>query len=50
MNWNYNRKKERHKSMSEKRLLSALSESESVESKISFDDERLKKVREDLMS
>ena len=36
--------------MSEKRLLSALSESESVEGKIDFDDERLKKVREDLMS
>ena len=33
--------------MSEERLLSALSELESVESKNSFDDERLKKIRKD---
>ena len=33
--------------MSKERLLSTLSESESVESKNSFDDERLKKIRED---
>ena len=36
-----------YKSMSEERLLSALSDLESVESKISFDDERLKKIRKD---
>ena len=33
--------------MSKERLLSTLSESESVESKNSFDDERFKKIRED---
>ena len=42
----------RYKSMSKERLLSALSESESVESstplsKNSFDDERLKNIRQD---
>ena len=36
-----------HKSISKERLLSALSESESVESKNSFDDKRLKKIRKD---
>ena len=36
-----------YKSMSKERLLSALSESESVESKNSFDDKRLKKIRKD---
>ena len=36
-----------YKSMSKERLLSVLSESESVESKNSFDDERLKKIRKD---
>ena len=36
-----------YKSMSKERLLSALGESESVESKNSFDDERLKKIRKD---
>ena len=34
-----------YKSMSKESLLSALSKSESVESKINFDDERLKKTR-----
>ena len=33
--------------MSKERLLSVLSESESVESKNSFDDEKLKKIRKD---
>ena len=37
-----------YKSMSKERLLSALSESKSVESKNSFDDERLKKIRKNL--
>ena len=37
-----------YKSMSKERLLSALSKSELVESKNSFDDKRLKKVRKDL--
>ena len=36
-----------YKSMSKERLLSAPRESESVESKNSFDDERLKKIRGD---
>ena len=36
-----------YKSMSKERLLSALSESESVESKNSFHDKRLKKIRKD---
>ena len=36
--------------MSKERLLSALSESESVESKNSFDDKRLKKLEKILMS
>ena len=36
-----------YKSISKERLLSALSELESVESKNSFDDERLKKIRKD---
>ena len=36
-----------HKSMSKERLLSALSKPESVESKKSFDDERLKKIKKD---
>ena len=36
-----------YKSMSKERLLSAFIKSESVESKNSFDDERLKKVRKD---
>ena len=36
-----------YKSMSTKRLLSALGESESVDNKNSFDDERLKKIRKD---
>ena len=36
-----------YKSMSKERLLSVLSESESVESKNSFDDEKLKKIRKD---
>ena len=35
------------KSMSKERLLSALSESESVESKNSFDDKKSKNIRED---
>ena len=44
-----------YKSMSKEKLLSALSESESVESatplsKFSFDDERLKKIEKILMS
>ena len=33
--------------MSKERLLGALSESESVESKNGFDDQRLKKIRKD---
>ena len=33
--------------MSKERLLSALSESELVESKMNFDDKRLKKIRKD---
>ena len=33
--------------MSKERLLSSLSESELVESKMNFDDKRLKKIRED---
>ena len=36
-----------YKSISKERLLSALCESESVESKNSFDDKGLKKIRED---
>ena len=36
-----------YKSMSKERLLNVLSESESVESKNSFVDERLKKIRKD---
>ena len=36
-----------YKNMSKERLLSALSESELVESKMNFDDKRLKKIRED---
>ena len=36
-----------YKSMSKEKSLSALSESESVENKNSFDDERLKKIRKD---
>ena len=36
-----------YKSMSEERLLSALSKSKVVESKNSFDDKRLKKIKED---
>ena len=36
-----------YKSMSKEKWLSALSESESVENKNSFDDERLKKIRKD---
>ena len=36
-----------YKSISRERLLSALCESESVESKNSFDDKGLKKIRED---
>ena len=36
-----------NKSMSKERLLSALSESESVESKNSFDDKKSKNIRED---
>ena len=36
-----------YKSMSKERLLSALSKSKLVESKNSFDDKRLKKIRED---
>ena len=36
-----------YKSISKERLLSALSELESVESKNSFDDKGLKKIRED---
>ena len=39
-----------YKSMSKERLLSTLSESESVESKNSFDDERLKKLEKILMN
>ena len=34
--------------MSKERLLNALSESKSVESKNSFDDERLKKIRKNV--
>ena len=37
-----------YKSMSEERLLTALSESKSVEGKNCFNDERLKKIRKDL--
>ena len=36
-----------YKSMSKERLLSALSESELVESEKNFDDKRLKKIRKD---
>ena len=36
-----------YRSMSKERLLSALSESELVESKNSFDDERLEKITKD---
>ena len=36
-----------YRSMSKERLLSALSKSKLVESKISFDDKKLKKIRED---
>ena len=39
-----------YKSMSKERLLSALSESESVECKNSFDDERLKRLEKILIS
>ena len=39
-----------YKSMSKERLLSALSESESVEYKNSFDDERLKRLEKILIS
>ena len=37
-----------YKSVSKERLLSALSESKSVEGKNCFNDERLKKIRKDL--
>ena len=41
---------EGYKSMSKEKLLSALSESESVECKNSFDDERLKRLEKILIS
>ena len=36
--------------MSKEKLLSALDESESVESESNFDDERLRKIRKDFQS
>ena len=40
----------RNKNMSKERFLGPLSESELVKSKTNFDDKRLKKIREDLIS